>query len=135
MAGRLDFDALFLDSLPSPTRTALGKENISGGADPSHQAAGYAEPQQTTVEELVERESNAAGETAEPVAPAVAASAGLTYGNAPFELSEGDGGNANEKLKGVLEDMSLDGMVSESMDFTTCYPARWKRNSNRASLF
>jgi len=76
----------------------------------------------------VERESTVAGETAEPFAPAVVASAGLTYGNAAFELSEGDGGNANEKLKDVLEEMSLDGLVSESMDCTSRYSPRWNRN-------
>ena len=104
-AGRLDFDASFSDSLPSPTGAAVGEESIAGEADPSQQAA---------VEAVEGRESTAVGETAEPVAPVVAASAGLSYGNAAFELSEGAGGNANEMLKDVLEEMSLDGMVSES---------------------
>ena len=34
-AGRLDFDASFSYSLPSPIRTAAGKENIAGEAEPS----------------------------------------------------------------------------------------------------
>ena len=111
-AGRLDFDASFSDSLPSPTGAAVGEESIAGEADPSHQAAGEAEPSQQAA---VEAEGvYCGGGTAEPVAPVVAASAGLSYGNAAFELSEGAGGNANEMLKDVLEEMSLDGMVSES---------------------
>jgi hypothetical protein len=81
-AGRLDFDASFSDSL-------LGEESIAGEADPSHQAAGEAEPSQQAAVEAVEgRESTAVGETAEPVAPVVAASAGLSYGNAAFELQK-----------------------------------------------
>lgn len=94
----------------------MGGESIAGEAEPSQQAA------------VEGRESTAVGETAEPVAPVVAASAGLSYGNAAFELSEGAGGNANEMLKDVLEEMSLDGMVSERMDCTSLHPARWKRN-------
>jgi hypothetical protein len=88
-AGRLDFDASFSDSLPSPTGAAVGEESIAGEADPSHQAAGESEPSQQAAVEAVEgRESTAVGETAEPVAPVVAASAGLSYGNAAFELQK-----------------------------------------------
>ena len=54
-----------------------------------------------------ERESTAAAETAEPVSPA-SVSAVLSYGNAAFELSEGDGGNEKEMLKDVLVVMSLE---------------------------